>query len=139
MRRYWFVVLAIGLVLLTVGVSVMLGREWAFRGLTLLLVGIAAVYLGFAIAQGELRAIAVQVVGFGGFFGLCMIALQGAHWSWLLALGYFFARLVGLAASPLSPPNPRRFLVPTLLHHLRLAHRPLYSHQMVKLPAGNPL
>lgn len=51
-----------------------------------LLGGIAAVYVGFALADGNLRYVAVESVGALGFF---VLAIMGLAWSvWFLIAGY---------------------------------------------------
>lgn len=75
-----------GLALLTVIVLEWLPLAQAHDMLAMLLVFIAAVYIGFALADGERHNLLIEISGVVGF-GLC--AVLGLWWNaWWLVVGY---------------------------------------------------
>jgi hypothetical protein len=88
-RSGWLAALVAGTVLggATLLIPSLLSRNTAFGLLAILLGMIASVYLGYALADGRLRAFQVEYVGMVIFAALATVALaQGS--ALLLALGY---------------------------------------------------
>jgi hypothetical protein len=79
----------VGLALGLVGVveAAVLSREDAFVFLGVLLAGIGAVYLGFAIADGRTSAIAVQIASAFVFLNIALVGVTQES-AVLLGLGY---------------------------------------------------
>ena len=88
-RSGWLAALAAGVILggVTLLIPSLLARDTAFGLLAILLGMIASVYLGYALADGRLRAFQVEYVGIMAFTALATIALA-RHSALLLALGY---------------------------------------------------
>ena len=76
-----------GLALITIALSIFLPEPITITLLGILLMAIAAVYIGFAIADGNPRAIVIEsVVALLYLYGIAL----GLMWSaWVLVLGYF--------------------------------------------------
>jgi hypothetical protein len=89
-RRGWLAALVAGVLFagVTLIIPSLLSRDAAFGLLAILLGMIASVYLGYALADGRLRAFQVEYVGIVAFTTLATIALA-RHSALLLALGYF--------------------------------------------------
>ena len=85
----WLAALVAGVIFggVTLIIPSLLSRDTAFGLLAILLGMIASVYLGYALADGRLRAFQVEYVGMVIFAGLATIALA-RHSALLLALGY---------------------------------------------------
>jgi len=77
----------VGLALLTIGGASALPKPYAHDTLTLLLVAIAAIYVGFAVSDGRPQAIVTQSAVALIFVFIGVISLQGTPF--LLAVGYF--------------------------------------------------
>ena len=88
-RSGWLAALAAGVIFGggTLIIPSLLARDTAFGLLAILLGMIASVYLGYALADGRLRAFQIEYVGMVAFAALATIALAG-HSALLLALGY---------------------------------------------------
>jgi hypothetical protein len=88
-RSGWLSALGAGVVLggVTLIIPSLLARDTAFGLLAILLGMIASVYLGYALADGRLRAFQVEYVGMVAFAALATIDLA-RHSALLLALGY---------------------------------------------------
>ena len=88
-RSGWLAALVAGVILggVTLIIPSLLARDTAFGLLAILLGMIASVYLGYALADGRLRAFQVEYVGMVVFAALATIALA-RHSAVLLALGY---------------------------------------------------
>jgi hypothetical protein len=88
-RSGWLAALVVGTVLggATLIIPSLLSADTAFGLLAILLGMIASVYLGYALADGRLRAFQVEYVGMVAFAALATVSLaQGS--AVLLALGY---------------------------------------------------
>jgi hypothetical protein len=85
----WLAALVAGVIFggATLIIPSLLARDTAFGLLAILLGMIASVYLGYALADGRLRAFQVEYVGIVAFTALATIALA-RHSAVLLALGY---------------------------------------------------
>ena len=70
----------------TYGVAALLPEDVRLPVHAVLLAGIAAIYVGFAIADGRTRFLVIQVAGVAGFGALAVAGLSG-HPEWL-AGGY---------------------------------------------------
>jgi hypothetical protein len=88
-RSGWLAALVAGVIFgaATLIIPSLLARDTAFGLLAILLGMIASVYLGYALADGRLRAFQVEYVGMVVFAGLATIALARDSAA-LLALGY---------------------------------------------------
>jgi hypothetical protein len=89
-RSGWLAALVAGVIFagVTLVIPSLLSRDTAFGLLAILLGMIASVYLGYALADGRLRAFQVEYVGMVVFAALATIALARGS-AVLLALGYF--------------------------------------------------
>ncbi|HET7516477.1 MAG TPA: DUF6010 family protein [Actinomycetes bacterium] len=88
-RSGWLAALVAGVTFggVTLLIPSLLSRDTAFGLLAILLGIIASVYLGYALADGRLRAFQVEYVGMVVFTALATVALARGS-SVLLALGY---------------------------------------------------
>jgi hypothetical protein len=88
-RSGWLAALVAGVIFagVTLLIPSLLSRDTAFGLLAILLGMIASVYLGYALADGRLRAFQVEYVGMVAFAALATVALA-RHSAPLLALGY---------------------------------------------------
>jgi hypothetical protein len=88
-RSGWLAALVVGVIFagVTLLIPSLLSRDTAFGLLAILLGMIASVYLGYALADGRLRAFQVEYVGIVAFTALATIALARDS-ALLLALGY---------------------------------------------------
>jgi hypothetical protein len=88
-RSGWLAALAAGVIFggATLVIPSLLAADIAFGLLAILLGMIASVYLGYALADGRLRAFQVEYVGMVVFAALATISLA-RHSAPLLALGY---------------------------------------------------
>jgi hypothetical protein len=88
-RSGWLAALAAGVILgaVTLIVPGLLSRDAAFGLLAILLGMIACVYLGYALADGRLRAFQVEYLGIVAFGAVATLALARGS-ALLLALGY---------------------------------------------------
>jgi hypothetical protein len=88
-RSGWLAALVAGVIFggVTLIIPSLLARDTAFGLLAILLGMIASVYLGYALADGRLRAFQVEYVGMVVFAALATIALARDSAA-LLALGY---------------------------------------------------
>jgi hypothetical protein len=88
-RSGWLAALVAGVIFggATLVIPSLLSADIAFGLLAILLGMIASVYLGYALADGRLRAFQVEYVGIVAFTALATIALA-RHSTPLLALGY---------------------------------------------------
>jgi hypothetical protein len=88
-RSGWLAALVAGTVLggATLLIPSLLSRDTAFGLLAILLGMIASVYLGYALADGRLRAFQAEYLGMVAFAALATIALAQRS-ALLLALGY---------------------------------------------------
>ena len=88
-RSGWLAALVAGVIFgaATLIIPTLLSQDTAFGLLAILLGMIASVYLGYALADGRLRAFQVEYVGMVVFAALATIALA-RHSAVLLALGY---------------------------------------------------
>jgi hypothetical protein len=88
-RSGWLAALVAGVIFggVTLIIPSLLARDTAFGLLAILLGMIASVYLGYALADGRLRAFQVEYVGMVVFAALATVALA-RHSAPLLALGY---------------------------------------------------
>jgi hypothetical protein len=89
-RSGWLAALVTGVIFAgaTLIIPSLLSADTAFGLLAILLGMIASVYLGYALADGHLRAFQVEYVGMVVFAALATIALVRDS-AVLLALGYF--------------------------------------------------
>jgi hypothetical protein len=88
-RSGWLAALVAGVISggATLIIPSLLSADIAFGLLAILLGMIASVYLGYALADGRLRAFQVEYVGMVAFAALATVALA-RHSALLLALGY---------------------------------------------------
>ncbi|HEU4896150.1 MAG TPA: DUF6010 family protein [Actinomycetota bacterium] len=88
-RSGWLAALVAGVIFggVTLIIPSLLSPNTAFGLLAILLGMIASVYLGYALADGRLRAFQVEYVGMVAFAALATVALA-RHSALLLALGY---------------------------------------------------
>ena len=70
----------VALAIPTIAVYAALPDRLAAVGAALLLVAVAAVYLGFAFADGSPIRIATEIVGLVVFGGAALLGLDGAFW-----------------------------------------------------------
>lgn len=89
----------VGLAALTAGVAAVLDERLAFVALAVLLGMIAGAYLGFAAADGRVRALGVESAGITITLGLAVAAVV-LDAPVLLAAGYAFHGLWDLAHHP---------------------------------------
>lgn len=88
-RSGWLSALVAGVIFggVTLLIPSLLSRDTAFGLLAILLGMIASVYLGYALADGRLRAFQVEYLGIVAFGAVATLALA-RHSALLLALGY---------------------------------------------------